>query len=141
MSLKRTIAAGLAVVSLLATAAHATDLVLARPLYADTPDGERVVAQLAQFNGCEFIGTYHNTAHTVSSWAEKLMVAGGAKLTDSSIELTTRRCGKHKTAVDIIVPLSPMRVGVDNEAGDKMANYIDSLRHGETDFVRLPQEN
>lgn len=88
------IGAAVAAVALMSTTASAADLIVTTAITPYTKDGEPVVLRETGADGCIYTGVFHDTAHTASSLTEKLIAAGRVAVTDWSIELIQKQCGR-----------------------------------------------
>jgi hypothetical protein len=96
---------GVAAFTLLSTTASANEVILLTGITPNSKDGDSVRLQETGPGGCAYVGTFHDTSRTAASWAEKILVEGGGRLTDWSIELTKKLCGRTLTQMKAIVPL------------------------------------
>lgn len=111
------------------TTASAADLILLTGISPSTKDGDQVQLRESGVGGCSYVGTFHDTSHSASSFAEKILVAGGERLTDWSIELTQKRCDRISASIRAVLPLSTEHRYVDADghswlgyaAGDRVA--------------------
>ena len=119
------ICAGVIALSCLWPPAFASSLILLTGVTPDSREGDLAVVQEGRPNGCRYVGTIHETAHTASSFIEKALVAGRhVDITDLSIELTRRSCKNGETAtVDILIPLSTSHSYLDIETDRLRPGY------------------
>ncbi|WP_454875104.1 hypothetical protein [Paraburkholderia xenovorans] len=96
---------GVAAFTLLSITASATEVILLTGITPYSKDGDPVQLRETGPRGCSYVGTFHDTSRTAASWAEKILVEGGDRLTDWSIELTQKRCDGTLSLMKAIVPL------------------------------------
>lgn len=92
--------------ALLSTTAGAADLIVTTGITQYSKDGDMVELRDTGPDGCIYRGVFHDTAHTASGFAEKLIVQRGVRLTDWSIELTQKQCGRILSPTKALIGLS-----------------------------------
>lgn len=114
---KRTIFAAVLVFISASACTMAADqkLILLTRITPDFRDGDMVQVRETGPNGCTYVGSFHDTTRTVSSWAEKILLSGGIRLTDWSIELARKQCGNVLSQVSAIIPLSKTHTYMDSD--------------------------
>ncbi|MGF6996902.1 hypothetical protein [Paraburkholderia sp. GAS32] len=117
--------------------ASAADLILLNGITSANKDGDPVQLRETGHDGCSYIGTFHDTSHTASSWIEKVLVSGGERLTDWSIELTRKRCDRTVSPFKGVVGLSKAHTYFDDD-GKKRPGYAAGDRVGVTTPIQAP---
>lgn len=125
---------------LLSTAAFAADLVLLTGLTPSSKDGDPVQLRETGPNGCSYVGTFRDTSHTVSSFAERILVAGGDRLTDWSIELRQKRCDRIVSPIKAVLGLSKTHTYVDAD-GQIRSGYAAGDRVATTTPIQAPPDH
>ncbi|WP_199028852.1 hypothetical protein [Ralstonia sp. ASV6] len=99
--------------TLISSAATAAELVLLTGIAPTTADGSVVQLRKTGPDGCTYLGAFHDTTRTASSWIEKVLSGGDQRLSDWSIELTRMQCDRMLSPIQAIVPLSKTHTYLD----------------------------
>jgi hypothetical protein len=129
-------AAGIAL--LLSITANAADLILLTDVTSASTDGDPEALRETGKNGCRYVGKFRDTTHTATSWVEPALVADGDRLSDWSIEMSTKGCNGAVSPISAVVGLSKAHIYSDIADGKIRRGYRAGDRVGSTVSIQAP---